>query len=297
VAGAARRLGGRDEASHDLALRRRAAVVGGRQRGYRDAVLLGVVPGIPVLAWPAAVAVWGPGGRAELHAHHAMHLVVAVRGGLRVRTSARGSWREGGAAVVTADAPHAIDAEGAEVVIVFVDPDSSLGLGLRGAMTEPVRIVGADEVATWRAALPAPAAMTAAAVDGWLRAAVPGSGPPPAVHPRVRRVLRHLRAGPLEKAEVTIDALAAVAGLSATRLLHVFTASVGVPIRPYVRWLRVQRAAAAMGAGVSITDAAHGAGFADAAHLTRTFRRVFGTTPSELLRRSQFVQARAVADP
>jgi AraC-like DNA-binding protein len=268
-----------------------------RHAGYRGRVLIGVAPGMPVLAWPAAVAVWGPGGAADLHAHHAMHLVVAVRGTLRVRTAARAAWREGGAVVVGADEAHAIDADGAEVVIVFVDPESALGAGLRGAMTEPVRIVPDDVVAGWRAALPAPSAMTAAAVDAWLREAVPGGGHPATMHPRVRRVIKHLRAAPLEKDDVAVEALAAVAGLSPTRLGHVFTESVGVPIRPYIRWLRVQRAAAAMGAGASITDAAHRAGFADAAHLTRTFRRVFGTTPSELVRRSQFVQARAAADP
>lgn len=39
--------------------------------------------------------------------------------------------------------------------------------------------------------------------------------------------------------------------------------------------------------GATITEAAHSAGLSDAAHLTRTFRRMLGTTPSELIRRRE----------
>ena len=47
-------------------------------------------------------------------------------------------------------------------------------------------------------------------------------------------------------------------------------------------WLRLERAVAVFAAGGSLTDAAHAAGFADSAHLSRTFRRMFGLAPSSL---------------
>jgi AraC-like DNA-binding protein len=104
-----------------------------------------------------------------------------------------------------------------------------------------------------------------------------------AVHPRVRRALQHLHLHFLERHETSLTRLAQVAGLSPSRLMHVFTPSVGIPLRPYVMWLRVQRAAQTLAAGHTATEAAHMAGFADAPHLARTFRRTLGLTPSQFV--------------
>jgi AraC-like DNA-binding protein len=40
-------------------------------------------------------------------------------------------------------------------------------------------------------------------------------------------------------------------------------------------------------AGHSLTEAAYQGGFADAAHFSRTFRRMFGLPPSQLLLKQQ----------
>jgi AraC-like DNA-binding protein len=97
----------------------------------------------------------------------------------------------------------------------------------------------------------------------------------------VRGLLRHLRALP-PGGDTSLASLAAVVGLSPGRLMHVFTESIGVPLRPYLLWLKLQRAAAAVSTGVPLGEAAHLAGFADAAHMSRTFRRTFGVPPSAL---------------
>ena len=82
--------------------------------------------------------------------------------------------------------------------------------------------------------------------------------------------------------DLSLKTLAGIAGLSPSRFMHAFTESVGVPVRPYILWLRLQRAACDLTDGASVTSAAHRAGFSDAAHLTRTFRRMLGATPSDL---------------
>jgi AraC-like DNA-binding protein len=69
--------------------------------------------------------------------------------------------------------------------------------------------------------------------------------------------------------------------------MHVFTESTGVPLRPYILWLRLQRACCDLMGGGTVTAAAHNAGFSDAAHLTRTFRRMLGMTPTDLALRKR----------
>lgn len=107
----------------------------------------------------------------------------------------------------------------------------------------------------------------------------------PSMHARVRTLLRVLR----DDAEVdtSLEALAARVRLSPSRLMHVFTESVGIPLRPYLLWLKLQRAATSIVNGVGLSEAAVEAGFADAAHMSRTFKRMFGMTPSALQLRSR----------
>lgn len=253
-------------------------------------------PDMPLVVWPAALAMWGPGDQSTRHAHHAMHLVLRRQGTLALRAQGMKRAERAAAVLVGPDVPHALDARGGEVLLLFVEPESDDGARLQSALDGPVRLF--DEA--WRdavlAPLPATGPIAHEAVGPWMEATLASlSGtpePPHRLHPRVRRLLRHLRAEPAPE-DTSLEALARVAGLSPGRLMHAFTESLGVPLRPYLLWLRLQRAAGAIAAGRTLGEAAHAAGFSDAAHLTRTFRRMFGTTPSSLQRRSQFVQAKA----
>ena len=98
---------------------------------------------------------------------------------------------------------------------------------------------------------------------------------------RVERLLadlKHRRELPQSLSQLAIEA-----SLSPSRLRHRIAQIVGMPYRPYVRWLRLQRALKLTITGNSLTEAAHAAGFADAAHLARTMRRHFGISMSMLL--------------
>ncbi|HME92543.1 MAG TPA: AraC family transcriptional regulator [Myxococcaceae bacterium] len=185
-----------------------------------------------------------------------------------------------GAVLVRPDALHEIDARNATVVIGFFDSESELGAALCERIERDVVCVSASQVARWRAALgPVP---SEARADRWVRSELLHERRALKIHPGVNRVLRHLEERLAAADDVSLESLAVISGLSRSRFMHAFTESVGVPIRPYILWLRVQQASCELMEGASITTAAQNAGFSDAAHLTRTFRRMLGTTPSEL---------------
>jgi AraC-like DNA-binding protein len=244
--------------------------------------------------WPAVLVTWGPGGRSALHAHHCWHLIVALDGPLSVRASSRGPARVGRALLTRPDVAHAVDASGRQVVIVFVEPESETGGRLASAAAADVTVFSASEAASLVELcrpVTAGAALDQAAITRALDTLGAGGAPARPRHPGIRRVLRHLRTATADS-DASLAGLAARARLSAGRFMHAFTESVGVPLRPYLRWLKLERAGAAIASGVPLAAAAAEAGFADAAHMSRTFRRMFGVTPSELRRHSQSVQDR-----
>src|SRR5262245_5376156 len=242
--------------------------------------------GLFVEAWPPLLAVRGPGMRRALHAHHSMHFVLAVPGYLLVRTAPHGRWTQAAGVLTAPDTPHAIDARGSNQVIIFFDPESDVGAAIRPALTGPVRLISRDERSALVREVEDPSSFASANAHEWsLRAAATLGLTPlesrPILHPRIRKLLAKLRRSGLEH-DTSLEGLAADVGMSPGRLMHVFTESIGIPLRPYLAWLRVQRAACAILGGASLTEAAQVAGFADAAHMSRTFKHKLGFPPSVL---------------
>lgn len=240
--------------------------------------------------WPAVLAIVGPGSSSAAHAHHALHLVLARSGSLRVRVGEHE--RETAGVLTPPDLAHAIDGEGREVVLVFVDPESAAGSGLLRVLEREAGggpwWIDAGTRDAWVAELAS--APTPRELEAWTRSWLVArdvlAAEPAKLHPKVRKLLARLRERPLDAdADVSLPTLAAELDMSPSRLMHAFTDSVGLPLRAYLRWLRVQRAAAAIAAGHALAHAAAEAGFSDAAHMSRSFRDMFGLPPSALAAR------------
>src|SRR5262245_22722229 len=243
--------------------------------------------GLYVEAWPPLLAARGPGLCVARHSHHSVQFVLAVDGELRVRVSQNGRWTMAAGVLTSPDVPHAIDAAGAEQMVIFFDPESDVGAVLRPAVPGSVRFTSSAERDELVRGVDDPRSFASTDAHDWARRTATTLGLAPqeatqALHPRVRKLLASLRKYGVEK-DTSLKGLAASVGLSPGRLMHVFTESVGIPLRPYLAWLRVQRAACAILGGAALTDSALTAGFADAAHMSRTFKRRLGFPPSALL--------------
>ncbi len=100
-------------------------------------------------------------------------------------------------------------------------------------------------------------------------------------NPNVNAVLAQLAAEPM--ARMSQLELSRRLGFERTQALRLFKASTGTTFRQYKRWTGLQHAARRIEAGDLVRTAALDAGFADTAHLTRTFRQSFGLTPSQAI--------------
>lgn len=98
----------------------------------------------------------------------------------------------------------------------------------------------------------------------------------------VRRSLELLRERLADP--VTLDDLAAHAGLDKFRLCRAFRSQVGMPPHAYLTRLRILRAKQLLAAGVKPRDIAPQVGLYDQSQLNRHFRRIVGTTPGRYAR-------------
>lgn len=246
--------------------------------------------------WPGRALYVGLAADTAVHAHHAIQLCVGLGGNLRLRGSPRAAWREHGLALVPPDRSHQLDGRGVLLALVYVDPEADDGrLLATSAAHADCGLHTCEDFESVRAGLRNCAgavcdpAHAADAVDALLTGITPRHVPRRALDARIARVLGHVRSGfgfRLPAAEA-----ASLVRLSSHRFQHLFRDDTGIPFRRYLLWLRLVAAVETIAGGASLTDAAHAAGFADSAHLSRTFRRMFGLSPSMMAKGSAFVQA------
>lgn len=220
----------------------------------------------------------------DMHAHHAIQVTIGIGGQFRVET-ASGAAAETACAVAP-DAPHCFAAEGL-VAHLFIEPESRDGRSIRKNLLggEPMGLLPEEAVGefcegiTRALANAAPDEAWGGAVRGLIER-LAGNRPYVAQDWRVRRMIEHAASNLANP--VSLGELVPVCGLSVSRLSHLFVEQTGLPFRSYLLWLRLTRAVSAAADGLSLTEAAHEAGFADSAHLSRTFRRMFGVPAASI---------------
>lgn len=109
------------------------------------------------------------------------------------------------------------------------------------------------------------------------------TAPPKHRDPRLALRLRELLDQRVPGA-LTLDEAARRLGANPAHLVRAFTGAYGMPPHLYLTGRRVDLARRLLLAGQRPADVAVAAGFYDQSHLTRTFRRVLGTSPARYAR-------------
>ncbi|MEP6863066.1 MAG: helix-turn-helix transcriptional regulator [Deltaproteobacteria bacterium] len=193
------------------------------------------------------------------------------------------------AAAVAPDIEHAFEAHGDAVAHLFVDPDGHAGRELRRALfaTGDVAPITGAELGELRAqlhtALQARRRTDAPFIElGRILLAHLAPGTERDERPEVRVRKMSAWAAARLATPASLEDVARHVGLSPGRARHLFVDQTGLPFRTYLLWLRLMRAVELFSAGSSLTSAAHGAGFSDSSHFSRTFRRMFGIAADSL---------------
>jgi hypothetical protein len=180
--------------------------------------------------------------------------------------------------VVPAHVVHAVTCPGPSLHVVF-DPERAPAVtAVARGRRAPFAVQGADggalraAFASHRAALCEPAVLVGL------------------VRELTERVGREGRPAPLDRRVARLAELARAEGVPGApraravspHVADLFARQVGIPLRTYRLWRRLLRALSAL-SRCDVTGAAHEAGFADTAHLSRTCRRMTGHSPTGLV--------------
>jgi AraC family transcriptional regulator len=239
-----------------------------------------------ILIWRGGSLWIGLAGEpAGIHAHHAVQISLAFPPGTVRLQHSTGSWTNYAAAIVAANVSHAFEARGQHVAQIFVEPESRDGRRLQlqygkhgiAAISVPALHGHITALATCYQDRVADDVLVAAAHAAI--ATIAGATTAPTKPPDARIALAVELIRKRLGDAVALSEIAAAVHLSPDRFRHLFIEETGVAFRPYILWQRLECSLAAYVAGKSLTEAAYAGGFADSAHLSRTFRKMFGISP------------------
>jgi AraC-like DNA-binding protein len=211
----------------------------------------------------------------EQHKHHALELIVSLDGIIRIQDD-NASTLHSKAVLVMPDHPHQTTTEG-NTAFLFIEPESALAARIKNRFSQKAAIMNVQSQI--------PKTLFGSLSRGEMSELIDNVEETnlTSFDDRIERVTGFIKAN-ITTQEISLDSLADEACLSTSRLAHLFKEEIGIPLRPFILWCRMREAVSAVLSGMTLTQAAHQAGFADAAHLSRTFTDMFGINPSSVLK-------------
>jgi AraC-like DNA-binding protein len=256
---------------------------------------------IPTLLffWPGQFVYLGQAMDTHIHSHHAVQLIISLTTPFQMRRPGE-AWGMHCALLIDSDQPHECRGLGSQILFLNIEPETTVGRHLKHTFLTQQTVAELPQTLVEGFVNQLVENLTIDSKHDLLReiivtflAALPGDQPPQPVDERIQKALHLIQQSGDQT--LKLHQLADEVCLSSGRLVHLFKEQVGIPIRKYMLWGRILNAVRYMTAGHNMTTAAHEAGFADSAHFSRTFSRMFGMMPSSMAKNSQFVQVRVWA--
>jgi AraC-like DNA-binding protein len=254
-----------------------------------------------VAIWPSQTihAIYLGGGQSfTLHSHQAVQISISLGAPMQMRTSTSEPFTKQQSFIVGPNIPHQVQGEGLPCFALWSESRAlaDLAYRLRIESNSLLPTLPQDMLNTLLPVLLASGGKISEAQTGQailshvLTTLVGPSWDKGADDPRITTALFLVTPRFIMDHPQPITSLATQVNLSTSRFRHLFRREMEMSVQGYLRWKRLLTAMLTSLHGASLTEAAHRAGFADSAHLTRVFRATFGIPPSRIFKDSYAIQ-------
>ena len=210
------------------------------------------------------------------HSHHAMQLTIALDGVLEIEVGDR--TLECSAILLNQNVGHRVVSRDTALAVVLFEPvqdsryriDFSIGDFL--VMDDPASLIGKLESGDFKGCIEL----------------LLGMGVKRALDDRIIRMVRHIERE--ENCRHDLDFFTSDLSLSKSRISHLFKTELGVSLKHFLLWKRSLFAIDSLRSSSNLTEIALDCGFSDLSHFSRTFKKMFGHSLTEIFNHSSSVQ-------
>lgn len=220
-----------------------------------------------------------------LHRHHSIQLSISFGENLTLLSGQKEICSR--AVIIDSNAVHKLNGEKSPQLLILLEPETSYAESLKKFITEEVTELKFTENFYQILEKSAERKLESALENIFEYFSFKDLNYSKVDH-RVKKIIAIVKGDPYQKFE--IKKLSGTVSLSESRLQHLFKEQIGISIKRYLLWIKMQRAVSVVLSGQDFTYAAYEAGFADSAHLSRTFKDHFGINLSDVFKNSRSLQ-------
>jgi AraC-like DNA-binding protein len=243
-----------------------------------------------IYLWPNKAIYFGTSPDNDVHAHHAVQICIGLDKEISVQNYRTQMIHTGHCIVIFEDIPHKLFAQDNQIVAIYLESEDRRNqqflTALRQNRNDGIGILPltGKELGSISQQL-----FTDVDIDKVWKTVNEAIGlvysPSPSPRPEDKRVRAVIDIIASQRGRsIDLAFLSSKVFLSPSRLTHLFKQEVGIPINRFIVWWRVRAAIEQLSMSATLTEAAHASGFSDLPHMSKTFKQLFGFTPSSFFK-------------